>query len=79
MGKKKNRSRLTKTDFNKVLEMQRDLCYLKQFVVNVPALFMGLKPTMLVTTMCSDDVKMLTQKCWNECMKATEKLGIKTE
>lgn len=79
MAKKRNRSRFTKMDVDKVLEMQRDLCYLKQFIVNVPALFMGLKPTILITTQCSSTVEALTDKCWSECIKAAEKLGIKTD
>ena len=79
MGKRRCRSRLTRADVDTIREMQRDLDYLKQFVVNVPILLMGRHPAILINA--SPIVEALCQKCWDECTKCYEKssLTIKNE
>lgn len=79
MGKRRTTivEQLTRNELQMVVDMQRDLDYLTQFVVNVPILLMGRKPAILSN--CSDDVEALCNKCWDECLKAAEKIYGKTE
>lgn len=64
--------RLTSNEVELVAQMQNDLDYLKQFVVNVPILLMGEEPAILIN--CSPDVEGLCERCWDECVKAAERL-----
>ncbi|MEE3495849.1 MAG: hypothetical protein VZR06_11850 [Butyrivibrio sp.] len=74
MGKRRNRSRLTRTDVDTIRDMQSDLDYLKQFVVNVPILLMGRQPAILIS--CSPDVEALCGKAWMVCQNAYCKMTI---
>lgn len=59
---------------DKITTMQKDLDYLIQFVVNVPALFRGKKPTILVHA-GTREVEDLCGVCWRECVNAYQKIG----
>ena len=62
------------SDFvDKITTMQKDLDYLTQFVVNIPALFRGKTPSILINS-GTDKVASLCGICWRECVKAYQKI-----
>lgn len=62
------------SDFvDKITTMQKDLDYLMQFVVNIPKLFRGKTPAILIN--CgTDKVKGLCDICWKACVEVSKKL-----
>lgn len=74
--KKTRIKRMQTNEVELVASMQKDLCYLKQFVVNVTAMLRdrdGKEPAILVTSQASDETAMLTRCCWDELMKFIRK------
>lgn len=74
---KKNRKktkvkRLRMNEVAYIAEMQCDLDYMTQFIVNVSSLFMGKKPAMLVN--CSQVTEAICKKCWSDCVRVYERL-----
>lgn len=71
--------RLTRNEVQLVAEMQANLSYLKQFVVNMTVMLMerGKVPAILITGQVSDDVSMLTEKCWKELEKFKDRYEAK--
>jgi len=74
--KKTRIKRLHTNEVELVASMQADICYLKQFVVNITALLRDWddkKPAMLITSQASEDVAMLSRCCWDELIKFVKK------
>ena len=69
--KKTKIRRLNANEVELVASMQRDIDFMKNFIVNITAVAMDTvkSPAILSTSMCSDDVDMITSKCWQEVVE----------